>query len=418
LSVFAGREGAIEIHLHQPDGTDRRLESKGHAGDVQCVAISPDKRQVASGGVDAFVKIWNAGIGTLVASCQGHTKPVSRIAFSPDGRSIVSGDEAGATIVWDPLSGTPKAAGPAHAAPITSLVFSADGSLAASGSGDGSIRIWKAPSGETVAICSDGQSAGQKAGVLALAFSPDSRLLASGGEDSRVNIWDVETGCGLTSCTGHEGAVTAVAFYPDGHLLVSGSEDTTVKIWEVATGKMTSDLRKPLQGAVQDLSIKPSGALSVCRLPLQPRGFGISSDGRVSAEPSPPGVHFCLSADGKVIGTPETIDSVAFSPDGLLAAAGSWNGVIRIWETQTGHYRKCGGPTGSVNRIVFSPDSRFMVSASEDNAVRIWDPRNCSCLGSLFYDGRVTVTFAGPLRLVVVDRAGSAHGYELQNPPD
>src|SRR5207302_1961344 len=57
--------------------------------------------------------------------------------------------------------------------------------------------------------------------------------------------------------------------------------------------------------------------------------------------------------------------SVAFSPDGLRLAAGSWYGTIKVWElsrdqesaTLRGHAR-------AVTSVVFSPDGTRLASAS------------------------------------------------------
>ncbi|HEX8560413.1 MAG TPA: serine/threonine-protein kinase [Pyrinomonadaceae bacterium] len=69
-------------------------------------------------------------------------------------------------------------------------------------------------------------------------------------------------------------------------------------------------------------------------------------------------------ADGYVL-------SVAFSPDGGLVAAGSWDTTIRLWNTATGEMRILGRCDGPVASVAFSPDGRLFASASSD--VRLWD---------------------------------------------
>jgi WD40 repeat protein/DNA-binding SARP family transcriptional activator len=70
----------------------------------------------------------------------------------------------------------------------------------------------------------------------------------------------------------------------------------------------------------------------------------------------------------------DTVNCVAFSPDGALVAAGSGNGIVGVWRVVDGQrhalftdYRS------SVASIAFSPDRQALASASSDAVVRIWD---------------------------------------------
>ena len=89
-------------------------------------------------------------------------------------------------------------------------------------------------------------------------------------------------------------------------------------------------------------------------------------------------------ATGRPIGQPlageyGTITSVAFSPDGKTLAIGDYNdgtdGAVQLWDVATG--RPIGQPlfghTLGVNSVAFSPDGKTLASGSDDGTVRLWD---------------------------------------------
>ena len=78
-----------------------------------------------------------------------------------------------------------------------------------------------------------------------------------------------------------------------------------------------------------------------------------------------------------VIRHPETVTSVAFSPDSSRLASGS-DEMVRIWNTTTGELEnELEGHTGYVESMAFSHNGRFIVSGSCDTTVRIWDTATC-----------------------------------------
>jgi WD40 repeat protein/serine/threonine protein kinase len=83
-------------------------------------------------------------------------------------------------------------------------------------------------------------------------------------------------------------------------------------------------------------------------------------------------------ATGKVIrtllGHLNPISGVAFSGDGKTLASASWDGTARLWDVSTWRTRhKLQGHTKYVNCVALSPDSRLAASGSGDQTVKLWD---------------------------------------------
>ena len=66
--------------------------------------------------------------------------------------------------------------------------------------------------------------------------------------------------------------------------------------------------------------------------------------------------------------------TVHFSPKGLLAATGSADESIRMWDLRIGcELRAFTGHRGPIYGVRFSPDGKWIASASYDRTVRVWD---------------------------------------------
>lgn len=68
---------------------------------VLTVAISPDGRMLASGGIDPAVRLWEVATGKERHALKGHEGRVYALAFSPDGRHLASASSDAPVFVWD-----------------------------------------------------------------------------------------------------------------------------------------------------------------------------------------------------------------------------------------------------------------------------------------------------------------------------
>ena len=364
------------------------------------------------------LKLWNSHTARVLHSLQAHTESVNSVKFSPDGRLLASGGQDKTIRLWDVANGSLVRTLKSRSSAIDSVSFNADSTTMVIGTRD-STRFWNittgtnvrtvrpgllSPNGERLVTRSANElpklldpATGMQLGTVPsadhLTFSPDGRMLAFGNGDFTITLWDVTSARELRKLRGHAGVFFSIVFSSDGRLLASGSfasgnsaaggADFIIKLWDVRTGR---ELHTIIEKGNRVLAFSPDGKwLATDSVILRPCSDGLN-------QCVIPAVSLWNVVTGKKIRTFETgnlsfefVNSLAFDPNGtILATAGSFDPVIRLWNPRTGQSMgTLQGHSNGVNSVTFSGNGKILASGSSDATVRLWNVNNADEVGRL-----------------------------------
>jgi WD40 repeat protein len=169
----------------------------------------------------------------------------------------------------------------------------------------------------------------------------------------------------------HTAPIKALAVDSAGRLGVTGSLDKTVRLWQLADGKLVQTIRV-LAG--------PNAYGQIFAAAISPDGTLIAAAGYTEDVPGRQVIYLFDSNTGKMTahigGLPDSISTLAFSPDGRYLAAGpnGENGP-RVYDRDQQWaevFRATGYGGDHIWGITFAADGRLAVS-SYDGYVRLYD---------------------------------------------
>ncbi|HEY5312834.1 MAG TPA: hypothetical protein VIK18_09955, partial [Pirellulales bacterium] len=207
-----------------PGAISWTIDTRQHRGSLISMAVSPDGKQVATGGLDGVIRIWEAISGKLVRMLEGHDSYVYSLSWSPDGDTLASAGSWDATIrLWDAHTGMPLRKFKTPKGYAGRVAWSPDGTrLLASGDHSGWLWLWTAATDTGVIVLETGQD------VLSIDWSPEGDRVAASIVQGPVTVVDVSSHK-TTDAVGEPTTVHyCVRWSPDGKTLLVGDAAQTM----------------------------------------------------------------------------------------------------------------------------------------------------------------------------------------------
>jgi WD40 repeat protein len=336
----------------------------GHAGNVNCIAYSPDGLRIATGGDDGIVRLWDPASGRMIfelpnggwvwqcsfsaggeflatAACKwskaivwntktgrrvrefdAKSDPVHRAEFSPNARRLVTA--AWRVAVWSIETGAliyeiehPPGE------PFMRASFSPDGHRILTVTGK-AVQLRKADDGSLVLNLEHNDY------VHEATFSSDCTRIACACDDGTIILWDAKSGKKLAALVANQllleysswGPLNCIIFSCGGTRLAAGGEYGGALVWDQKSGKCLARRWEKLL-ALDSSGRRVAAAAVYSSLRASERNvLDLQS------------VHIIEADNGitlAVLKLEESVTCASFSPDGRSLAVSGHLGTVKVY---------------------------------------------------------------------------------------
>jgi WD40 repeat protein len=365
------------------------------------------------------IVLWDVETGKELQSFEVPAEMVKSVAFAPDGQDILvaGGTELDGEYLWavwqgTTQTGTMKQVFSAQDPRVQDIDILPGGQSVLMSSDDSAPTLWDIKTGEIVQVFESVRDP--------MAYDQDSGEMISTCQHG-ICIWDVETGeIRQTFEYPTWWYVRGIEFVSDGQSLLSsvrlGSWQSSLLLWDINTGEIVRNFDQVW--GPWSLSEDGERIFSTCRsgvciwdvetgTVLETRDVGRAWDNsNRSVSVSSPAQTMALSLDGQIAVSAcrdglmrvwnvqtgqvlhafkapvDTVMSVALSPDNKIVVVGGRDkkpddsrvGNLRFWDVETGEtLQVIEGHTDWVTGVAYAPDGQTILSGSSYGILRMWD---------------------------------------------
>ncbi|WP_437672231.1 pentapeptide repeat-containing protein [Sorangium sp. So ce131] len=406
--VTACHDGKVRIF----DSSSGRLLMSlvGHAYWVTCLSLSADGTKIVSGSRDKTVRVWDAASGALLR-CIEEQNMLFGVSISRDNSLVAAAVLKNVVRIWSTTTGRVVRELTGHEGPVVAVVFLPDGARVMTASWDKTVRLWDVQSGAQLQVLT-----GHTEIIRKLVVSADGLRAVTGSDDKTARVWDIIESREIKVLTGSLHQVISVGISPDGQRVAAGSTSTI--LWDVNSGIEVAQISRR---GVYSIAFSPDGArialglvgsfsvfgARTCNLQLAVEAGSphegevcASKDGRLIASASfgsPASVHLWSALDGRFLreieAHPSLIGGIAASRDGRRVASGAHDGIVKVWDTESGALIvtllepgvtvNAGSSDETVDALAISDDGKIVVAGHRGGWIRIWELATNSLLKRL-----------------------------------
>lgn len=203
---------------------------------------------VSSGSYDSEIHNHDVRVRNhLTARLIGHDQEVCGLSWSPNGRNLASGGNDNLVHIWDSQHQStsrwvPRHRFDRHAAAVKALAWCPwNSNLLATGGGtaDKHIRFWNTRNGAFLReIDTEGQ-------ITSIVWNPhDHEILTTHGlSEKQLKLWKYPSLEKVAEISGHSDRILHAAINPEGTTVVTGENDEALRFWELFETPQASKLR-------------------------------------------------------------------------------------------------------------------------------------------------------------------------------
>ena len=205
---------------------------RGHSNRVS--ALSWNQHVLSSGGRDSLILNHDVRVREhVMGALQAHQQEVCGLKWSPNGQQLASGGNDNLLHIWDASAmtgGGPLHRLEGHQAAVKALAwcpFQSNVLASGGGSADRTIKFWNTHTGAMLNSIDTGSQ------VCSLQWNKHERELLSshGFSQNQLCLWKYPSMAKVAELTGHSARVLHMAQSPDGYMVVSAAADETLRFW-------------------------------------------------------------------------------------------------------------------------------------------------------------------------------------------